>query len=509
MRQSLALLVLVWPAIVLAQSPGSNSTTGASQPGATAGQVQPSAAGPTTSTKPAARSAGKQAKGKGKAKAGATGSAQGTTGAGQAAGTAQGTGATGTNGASVPASTTASHPTSRAFVPVTQPREVREPAVERRHVLRMPQSVRRHRRRGRRLLRRYHSRSPFTLRRGPYSLTLRGQLQVQGVLYVGKEALYENGDPASNEGVLIRRARIGVQGRLPYDFRYDLTIEADSDLQRGSEGAGLAGQFLGAELLDAYLMWARWRMLRIGAGANKVPGAKGRMVTSRNLQLMERPLSVERMVVDRRPGLWIEGDLRWFSYILGFYNADKGLNFGNEGGGYMSAVRLEMTPLGPMGSANPDDLRAYRHLYRKVRLGVGTSFQYAHGPATDRMTVSGDAGLKWHGLSIMGEVIFNWEKPREQPTTPSALPETTKGLGVYGQAGYFILPGRLEAAVRFEYMDPNLQIDSVWDVWALTGAINFHWTRNILAQLAFIHKQEVHNAQVDNDALLLQMQAAF
>ncbi|MCD6499535.1 MAG: hypothetical protein J7M25_14675 [Deltaproteobacteria bacterium] len=501
MRQSLALLVLVWPAIVLAQSPGSNSTTGAPLSGAAGQQTQPTQPGASPVTKPAARKAGKQANDK--TKAGTTGSTQGTTGAGQTGGTTQGAAAAGTSGASAPALSAASHPTSRAHVPVRQPREVREPQ-EQRHppVLRMP-------RHPRRLLRRRRFRSPFTLRRGPYSLTFRGQLQVQGVLYVGKDALYENGDPASNEGVLIRRARIGVEGRLPYDFRYDLTIEADSDLQRGSDGQGLAGQFLGAELLDAYLMWARWRMLRIGAGATKVPGPKGRMVTARNLQLMERPLSVEQMIVDRRPGLWIEGDLRWFSYLLGFYNADKGLNFGNEGGGYMSAVRLEMTPLGPMGNANPDDLRAYRHLYRKVRIGVGTSFQYAHGPTTDRMTVSGDVGLKWHGLSVMGEVIYNWERPREQPTTPSPLPETTKGLGVYGQAGYFILPGRLEAAVRFEYMDPDLQIDSAWDVWALTGAINFHWTRHILAQLAYIHKQEVHNAQVDNDALLLQLQAAF
>ncbi len=349
----------------------------------------------------------------------------------------------------------------------------------------------------------------FGLRRGPYSIVFTGQLQVQGVLYVGKDALYENGDPASDEGLLIRRARLGVFGSLPWDFHYELEIEAVSDLQRGSSGDGLAGQFIGAQLLDASISWRRWRALEVGMGARKVPGARGRMVSSRSLQLVERSIAIEKLVIDRRPGFWVKGDLRWFKYDLGFFNADKGLNFGNEGGGYMSAARLEVAPFGPMGDSVCDALKPFQRMYHKVRIGVGTSFQYAHGPATDRMTASADLGLKWHGLSILAEAIYNWEKPKESPTVPSALPEVIEGLGAYGQVGYFILPGRLEAAVRFEYLDPNRNVDAADDVWALTGGVNFLWTRYLRAQLSYTHKQEIHHAQVDNDAVLVQMQAAF
>ena len=357
--------------------------------------------------------------------------------------------------------------------------------------------------------RRRRSKSPFVLRRGSYVLELTGQLQVQGVLYLGSEALYENGDPASDEGVLIRRARIGIRGRLPYFFHYELSIEAMSDLARASEGNGLAGQFIGAQLLDAYLLWRPWRVFGVGAGATKVPGAKGRMVTSRLLQLVERPLSVEALVVDRRPGIWIGGQVRWFSYSVGFFNADKGVNFGNEGGGYMVAARMEVAPFGGMGNYFPDPTPSYRTMYHKVRFGAGTSFQYAHGPATDRMTASADLGLKWHGLSVALEGIVDWRRPTERPTVPSALPEDVLGVGAYGQVGYFILPARLEAAVRFEYLDPNLHIDTSEDIWALSGAVNYYWTKYLRVQLAYTHKQEINHAQVDNDALVVQAQAAF
>ncbi len=366
---------------------------------------------------------------------------------------------------------------------------------------------RRRHRRSRRGRRRHGS--PFVLRRGSYVLELTGQIQVQGVLYLGSEALYENGDPASDEGVLIRRARLGVRGRLPYFFHYELTIEGRSDLARASSGDGLAGQSIGAELLDAYLVWRPWKMFGVGAGARKTFGPRGRMVSSRRLQLLERPLSVEALAVDRRPGVWILGDVRWFSYGLGFFNADKGLSFGNEGGGYMAALRMEVAPLGPMGNTFSDMTQPFRRAYRKVRIGAGTSFQYANGPATDRLMASADLGLKWHGLSVAVEGIVYWTRPSKQPTVPSALQEDVLGFGAYGQVGYFILPAQLEAAVRFEYFDENVHIDTAQDVWALTGVLNYYWTRFLRVQLAYTHKQEVHHAQVDNDALVVQAQAAF
>ena len=356
---------------------------------------------------------------------------------------------------------------------------------------------RRHRRRGFRRWAsrwRFRKKSPFTFKKGPYSLQLKAQIQVQAVTFVGKDALYENGDPASDEGLLIRRARLGVKGKLPWHLRYNFMIEAFGDLQRGSEGEGIAGQSIGAQLLDLSIEWARWKEFQIGVGADKVPGPRGRMVTSRGLQLIERPFSVEELAVDRRAGAWVSGDLEYFNYLVGVYNGDDGLSFGNEGGGYLVGARLELTPLGRMGCSFSDYTHPYGKRYKKARFGAGVSFQYQHGPTMDRMNVSGDVGFKWRGLSVAGEAIYVREEPVEKPTVPSALPEVTESLGVFGQVGYFVIPARLELAARFEYMDLNFDIDDSRDIWAHTEGINYHWSLYLRSQLSYTHKEAVNHA---------------
>lgn len=378
-----------------------------------------------------------------------------------------------------------------------------------------PRRWRRRRRRRRRA--RFHRRrwrrrrKPFEFRRGKFSIELKAQLQVQAVAFVGKDALYENGDPATDEGVLIRRARLGFEGSLPWDFKYMLMIEAFGDLQRGSQGAGLAGENRGAEILDASITWAKYKMLNIGVGADKVAGAKGRMVRSIGLQLVERPIVIEteEFAIDRRAGAWLLGDFKYFNYHLGFYNGDTGISFGNEGGGYLAAARLEVTPLGAMGEGRPDVLTPSSRLFNKFRMSAGVSFQYQHGPAVDRMALTGDLAMKWHGLSVAAEVLYVRLDPLEDPVQPSLLSEVNQGLAVYAQAGYFILPGRLEVAARFEWMDPNFDVRDPWDIWAVGGAVNYHWTRYIRAQLAYTHKEEMKHSQVENDSFVLQMQVAF
>lgn len=355
----------------------------------------------------------------------------------------------------------------------------------------------------------YKKKSPFMIRKGPYSLEIKAQLQVQAVTYVGKDALYENGDPATKEGILIRRARLGVRGKLPWKLRYNFMIEAFGDKQRGSSGEGLAGQYMGAELLDMSIEWVPMKEFSIGAGAEKVAGPRGRMVTSRALQLIERPITVEELAVDRRAGAWIGGELQYFNYLAGVYNGDDGVSFGNESGGYMVAARLELTPMGSMGDSFSNFGNTALHRVTKPRFGAGVSFQYAHGPATDSMSVSGDLGFKWRGLSVGAEAVYVREEPLEKPTVPTALPGITESLGVYGQAGYFILPERLEVAARFEYLDMNFDIDDSRDVWALTGGVNYYLSRYMRAQLSYTHKQELRHRQLQNDALLIQMQLAF
>ncbi len=365
------------------------------------------------------------------------------------------------------------------------------------------------RRERRREMQRFTKKSPFILKKGDYSLEVRAQLQLQAVVYVGKDALFENNDPATNEGVLIRRARFGMQGGLPWDLRYRFMLEAFGDVQRGSKGEGLPGQYMGAQILDMSMSWERFREFTISLGSHKVPGPKGRMISSSMLQLVERPIVIDALAVDRRAGAWIGGELKYFNYQAGVYNGDDGFSFGNETGGYMAAARLELTPTGHMGDGFSDYTSPFSTRFLQPRFSAGVSFQYSSGPATDRISVSGDAGFKWRGLSIAAEAVYEREEPIEKPAVPSAFPDVIESMGVYAQAGYFVLPARLEVAARFEYLDVNFDIDDSRDIWALTGGLNYYWSRYLRAQLSYTHKQELRYRQLQNDALLVQVQMAF
>src|SRR5690606_4280856 len=77
-------------------------------------------------------------------------------------------------------------------------------------------------------------------------------------------------------------------------------------------------------------------------------------------------------------------------------------------------------------------------------LFLGGSANYnVRNISNDKVTsVGGEAGLKWKGFSTTGEFFFRNTQPGD------TLLQTTNDFGYYAQAGYFILPKRLEVAAR-------------------------------------------------------------
>ena len=78
-------------------------------------------------------------------------------------------------------------------------------------------------------------------------------------------------------------------------------------------------------------------------------------------------------------------------------------------------------------------------------------------------TYGSDAAFKWRGFSAQGEYFGKAEGQN--------LGRTVHSRGFYGQAGYFLLPKKLEVAARYSSVDPNrdksedLQIE-------VTGAVS-------------------------------------
>jgi len=107
--------------------------------------------------------------------------------------------------------------------------------------------------------------------------------------------------------------------------------------------------------------------------------------------------------------------------------------------------------------------------------------------AIDINTAGADAVFKWLGFSATGEYFF-----------AEAAGQTTKrklrAEGFYAQAGYFVIPKKVELAYRYSYIDPNRDV------------VNDHWVENTGAVSWYVNN---HNLKVQADYTNVHRQAAI
>jgi hypothetical protein len=179
-------------------------------------------------------------------------------------------------------------------------------------------------------------------------------------------------------------------------------------------------------ILDAVIMWNFAGNWELWAGQTKLPGNVERVVSSANMQLIDRSLLNSRFNIDRDLGIQLR------------HKTDLGKNFlmrekvsisqgegrnvseGNQGGLQYTA-RLEFLPFGEFkskGDYSQSDLKreekpklmtAFTYNYNqnavKERSGLGDYMFRSDGTLyeTDQTTIFADAMFKYRGFSFMGE----------------------------------------------------------------------------------------------------------
>jgi len=114
-----------------------------------------------------------------------------------------------------------------------------------------------------------------------------------------------------------------------------------------------------------------------------------------------------------------------------------------------------------------------------------------------------DAAAKWMGAFVQAEYFWG--------QADGALTDNTlRAQGYYAQAGYCILPKRLEAAIRYSYLDPNR--DRANDTQTeVIGALSYYFNNHNLklqADVGNIHKQSGAN-RTDDMQYRVQATVAF
>ena len=223
---------------------------------------------------------------------------------------------------------------------------------------------------------------------------------------------------------IVRRARLKFDG-FSYSPKLKYKIELGLS-NRDISGANAYNRNTPRYILDAVIMWNFAGNWELWAGQTKLPGNVERVVSSANLQLIDRSLLNSRFNLDRDLGIQIRhktslgGEFLMREKFAVSQGEGRNVTEGNEGGLQYTA-RLEFLPFGTFkssGDYSQSDLKREE----KPKLMAGFTYNYNQDAVrergfagdymirtdgslyeTDQTTIFADAMFKYNGFSFMGE----------------------------------------------------------------------------------------------------------
>jgi hypothetical protein len=274
-----------------------------------------------------------------------------------------------------------------------------------------------------------------------------------------------------NHNFIVRRARLKFDG-FAYSPKLKYKIELGLS-NRDISGANEFNRNTPRYILDAVIMWKFAKNWEFWAGQTKLPGNIERVISSGNLQLIDRSLLNSRFTLDRDLGI----QLRHISSLGRTFlmrekfsiSQGEGRNVteGNEGGLQYTA-RVELLPFGAFKSKGDyvqSDLKrevtpklmasvTYNYNQDAVReRGFAGDYMIRQDGSiyqTDQTTIFVDAMFKYNGFSFMGEYAKRTadnEIATELNNTPTGDVVLT-GNALNLQAGY-LFKNNYELAGRY------------------------------------------------------------
>ncbi|MEY8849730.1 porin [Psychroserpens sp. XS_ASV72] len=274
----------------------------------------------------------------------------------------------------------------------------------------------------------------------------------------------------------VRRARLKFDG-----FAYSTKLKYKIELGLSNRDISGANQFnrnTPRYILDAVIMWNFAGNWELWAGQTKLPGNVERVVSSANMQLIDRSLLNSRFNIDRDLGVQLRHKTslgsRFFMREKLSVSQGEGRNVteGNEGG-LQYTGRIEFLPFGAFkskGDYSQSDLKREE----KPKLMLGFTYNYNQGAVrergfagdymfrddgslyqTDQTTVFADVMFKYNGFSFMSEYA---KRTADDPIatevdgiTPTGDIVLT-GSAINLQAGY-LFKSNYEIALRYTMVE--------------------------------------------------------
>ena len=322
-------------------------------------------------------------------------------------------------------------------------------------------------------------------------------------------------DPAEYN-FLVRRSRLKFDG---FAFSPKLIYKIELGLSnRDISGASVFNRNTPRYILDAVLKWKFHKNFELWAGQTKLPGNIERVVSSGNLQLIDRSLLNSKFNIDRDMGIQLRHQSKlggnWVSREKISISQGEGRNIteGNKGGLQYTA-RFELLPFGTFKSkgdyiqgdlAREKKIKAmfsftydYNQDAVKTRSNMGSYMFQSNGGLfqTDITTLFVDGVIKYNGFAVTGEYAKRSSDVVEA-LEEDGISKTGDVVGV-GNAlnlqGSYLFKNNFEITMRHTSLDFDM-ITRLSDVKQTTFGISKYVVGHklkIQADLSFTNSNEI------------------
>jgi len=279
---------------------------------------------------------------------------------------------------------------------------------------------------------------------------------------------------------LVRRARLKFSG---WAYSPKVKYKMELGLSNRDLSGGDSKEYKNASrmILDAYLEYNFYQGFSVLVGQTKLPGNRERIISSANMQFVDRSRLNSKFTLDRDMGVMLKHkasigeNLKIKSVYSLAQGAGRNITAGNLGGGFSHTFKVEAYPMGDFASKGDytgGDLKreqtpklaiaiAYNINTNAVReRGQGGSFIIdANGTYLGKTlnTLYADLMLKYKGFSLMGE----FAQRVTADGSPNMLDKNNLVVGTYYtgsalnfQTGY-LFKSNYEIAGRYTMVTPE------------------------------------------------------
>ena len=221
-------------------------------------------------------------------------------------------------------------------------------------------------------------------------------------LYVGD---YSAADDAWSTNALIRRSRLKFDGfafspKLVYKVELGITGRDMSVSSEGGQGRGASRM-----ILDAALKYQFSKHWQLWAGQTKLPGNRERVVSSADLQFVDRSNVNSRFNIDRDMGIQLHGKYNIGKMVIqpkfALTNGEgRNITEGNHGGLNYTG-RLDFLPFGKFEGKKQDYVLSDITRQSKPKLSIGVTYNQ------NQNAVRQQGQLGRFVLDTMGDFVEN------------------------------------------------------------------------------------------------------